>query len=197
MGCVDVDGERVPPAQSCVYQQTLTTIRGVTVSGTTNLCSSGAGTTTTITFTQVGGNVPLLQITPVTVDATAVMSISQTVAGTTEDVPCSNRGLCDPGTGACTCFTGYGSSNGAGGSGFYPDCGYAVGITDCPTCMCGGAHVWRRNQAPPLAASHLLCCDCPCCAQCHVVGTVCALDPRRTRARASRTTPDRTAHFVR
>ena len=36
-------------------------------------------------------------------------------AGTTEDVECSGRGLCDRDSGVCVCFPGYASSDGVGG----------------------------------------------------------------------------------
>ena len=44
--------------------------------------------------------------------------------GTLENHVCSDRGLCDTATGTCTCFPGYGSSDGAGGEGKRGDCGY-------------------------------------------------------------------------
>ena len=49
-------------------------------------------------------------------------------AGTTEEEPCSNRGLCDKVTGQCTCFHGYGMSNGLGGRGTIADCGYKLEV---------------------------------------------------------------------
>jgi hypothetical protein len=45
------------------------------------------------------------------------------VAGTTEDIECSGRGLCDRASGVCVCFPGYSSSDGLGGPGTQGDCG--------------------------------------------------------------------------
>jgi len=46
--------------------------------------------------------------------------------GTTENVPCSNRGLCNKKTGECNCFTDFLSSDGMGGPGDRGDCGYTI-----------------------------------------------------------------------
>eukprot|EP00957_Ditylum_brightwellii_P148284 11289900-Ditylum_brightwellii.AAC.1 len=59
------------------------------------------------------------------------------VKGDKENDECSNRGICDQGTGTCKCFnTGgdkYAGSNGYGNSGDRGDCGFAVSaISDCP-----------------------------------------------------------------
>lgn len=45
-------------------------------------------------------------------------------AGTTESEPCSNRGICNTASGLCDCFAAYTMSNGHGGPGAIPDCGY-------------------------------------------------------------------------
>jgi len=48
------------------------------------------------------------------------------VVGTGEVEPCSNRGLCDVGTGYCSCFGQWSSSDGEGGAGNLKDCGYRI-----------------------------------------------------------------------
>jgi len=50
------------------------------------------------------------------------------ILGTTEDVTCSNHGLCDEETGDCDCFSGWASSNGYGGEGQHGDCGWRINI---------------------------------------------------------------------
>ena len=54
--------------------------------------------------------------------------------GTKESLECANRGLCNRDTGACTCMSGYRSSDGAANSGLIGDCGFHDGITSlaCP-----------------------------------------------------------------
>jgi len=55
------------------------------------------------------------------------------VTCTKELEACSNRGYCDTGTGICTCYTGYETSDGDGASGNRGDCGFASSpITECP-----------------------------------------------------------------
>ena len=46
-----------------------------------------------------------------------------------QNIECSGRGLCDHSTGECACFTGFGSSDGMGGTGTLGDCGYIEPIT--------------------------------------------------------------------
>ena len=54
------------------------------------------------------------------------------VKGTTEDDECSSRGLCDRHTGTCSCFQGYGASDGRGNPGQYADCGHVLGSENVP-----------------------------------------------------------------
>lgn len=54
---------------------------------------------------------------------TQVVSISEYTKGTKEWEECSGRGLCNREDGTCSCFLGYGSSNGQGSPGPYADCG--------------------------------------------------------------------------
>ncbi len=116
----------------------MATIAGVTISmvGGASFCSL-AGTTTSITFRQNSGNLPLISVaaTATSGTVTATVVTGSTIEGTTDNAVCSNRGLCDTGVGVCECFTGYGSSDGDGGSGTLPDCGYNdPAVADaCPT----------------------------------------------------------------
>merc|ERR1712146_426942 len=48
------------------------------------------------------------------------------VKGSTENLECSGRGLCDHSTGACNCFSGYGSSDGEYGEGIRGDCSWEM-----------------------------------------------------------------------
>lgn len=45
-----------------------------------------------------------------------------------ENLECSNRGLCDRSLGSCTCFAGFGASDGAGNKGTIDDCGAVLPI---------------------------------------------------------------------
>ena len=46
--------------------------------------------------------------------------------GTKENAVCSNRGLCQPSSGECLCFEGFGSSDGNNNEGTRRDCGYIL-----------------------------------------------------------------------
>ena len=51
--------------------------------------------------------------------------------GTTENAECSNRGICNRANGICSCFPGFGSSNGKGRhsiAGTRGDCGYVLPV---------------------------------------------------------------------
>jgi hypothetical protein len=50
------------------------------------------------------------------------------ITGTTEDVVCNNRGVCNSFTGECECFAGWASSDGNGSPGLLGDCGYIVDV---------------------------------------------------------------------
>eukprot|EP01036_Dinobryon_divergens_P028154 gene28154-37053_t len=83
------------------------------------------GSAWTVEFLQTFGSLPLMQ-----------------VDGTKENAECSNRGVCETSNGVClcssdfetsngynaegecSCFTGFGSSDGKSGSGTKRDCGY-------------------------------------------------------------------------
>ena len=115
--------------------------------GGTTVCD-GDGVTTTITFTKNPGNVPPMVLTSA-LNAGATLILKEggatssynsgiaSVTGTKEYVECSNRGLCNRGTGVCECHPTYGSSDGGGGIGRIPDCGYLT--TGSANCLLVGA----------------------------------------------------------
>ena len=93
------------------------------------MCTVG-GNTLVITFTTEHGDLPLLQpdFLPQGL-STMDVRISPYTQGSKEMIECSGRGLCSRGNGVCSCFSGYGSSDGAGGPGLYDDCGYIEPIS--------------------------------------------------------------------
>lgn len=117
-------------AAATVYetQQALSTIVGigaVTVSilndGDTDALCTTTGTEILVTFHTSYGDVPLLQFSNTDVDA---FLVEEYVVGTKENLECSGRGLCVTTTGICSCFSGFGSSDGFGGIGTTGDCSY-------------------------------------------------------------------------
>ena len=106
-------------------------------------CLKDSINTITVTFTQDFGRLPTL--VPHTKKLTStdpnsrpvVMKVEHKVIGTKENVPCSNRGVCDVTTGVCTCDIGYTTSNGYGAFGNdlanRGDCGAPITVvTVCP-----------------------------------------------------------------
>ncbi|KAJ8614227.1 hypothetical protein CTAYLR_001148 [Chrysophaeum taylorii] len=81
------------------------------------ICST-AGTDLYVEFLRPTGDVPLI-----TTDRPSIVSIGEYTKGTKEWDECSGRGLCNRDDGTCTCFSGYGSSDGQGSPGPYGDCG--------------------------------------------------------------------------
>ncbi|KDO18240.1 hypothetical protein SPRG_16366 [Saprolegnia parasitica CBS 223.65] len=157
----------------------LTSIHGISVSlssGTT-VCST-TGTTASITFTNNGGDLPLIQIRSV-LSGTNTITLSSkgavgtyggtSAAGTTEGLPCSGRGDCNPSTGICTCVPGFTSSNGAGNPGKLGDCG--AGMTAaCPTVLgkvcnnqgsCDATTQYRCECIPPYTGAYCTNLLCP------------------------------------
>ncbi|CAM9408980.1 unnamed protein product [Discosporangium mesarthrocarpum] len=81
--------------------------------------------TTNLVHDDFGGGPGSGNITIAADSNTTLGGLSPTT-GTTEEMYCSNRGLCARDTGECSCFRGWASSNGAGEIGDRADCGYRV-----------------------------------------------------------------------
>ncbi|KDO22849.1 hypothetical protein SPRG_11986 [Saprolegnia parasitica CBS 223.65] len=159
----------------------LTSIHGiaVTLSSGTTVCST-TGTTASITFTNNGGDLPLIQIRSV-LSGTNTITLSSkgavgtyggtSAAGTTEGLPCSGRGDCNPSTGICTCVPGLRAAfiTGAGNPGILGDCGAGT-TTACPTVLgkvcnnqgsCDGTTQYRCECNPPYTGAYCTNLLCP------------------------------------
>jgi len=104
----------------------LSTIGDVTVTYSVN--TSGAcenNNVISIKFMDNFGSLPSLigAVDSGTISITADGS-GNSIKGTKEDAECSNRGICNTGTGICECFVGFTSSDGNGNAGNRGDCGY-------------------------------------------------------------------------
>ena len=145
-------------AQAKAHFESISTIDGVDVifaDGVTTFCSPGNGDdAVTIVFRGNLGDVPLLKLhdsSPSVViqppdnenDGSnvdelvmvrednaeqTVLFVKESKTGTYENEECGNRGTCDYTTGLCTCFTGYGSSDGSGRMGNRGDCGHKLPV---------------------------------------------------------------------
>lgn len=93
--------------------------------GEDQLCTV-AGNKFAITFLTEHDDLPMIQAATQRIDTFLII---EEVKGTKENIECSGRGLCDHSTGECQCFTGFGSSNGMGGTGTLRDCGYIEPLT--------------------------------------------------------------------
>lgn len=126
--------------------------------GITSVACTSLGNIITISFPQDFGDVPL-----VVPDGTYLTHASfpielpqldakESRKGSKENAYCSNRGICDPSSGICTCAKDFGTSDGKGKIGTAEfnrgDCGYASkSITSCPGEVSCSGH--GLCQGPP------------------------------------------------
>ena len=119
-------------ATTATVKETLESMAGIgevnvdiaTNGNTDSICTS-AGNQFIITFLTEHGDLPELKLTTLSIGTTSdPATVTEYRKGTKEWEECSGKGLCDRSTGICSCFSGYGSSDGKGGEGTKADCGY-------------------------------------------------------------------------
>ena len=88
-----------------------------------SVCSS-ATQTFYVEFKYPTDNVPLITFS----SSGPTITVAEYQPGTKEYSECSGRGLCDYSTGLCSCFTGYGASDGQAKTGTIDNCGYSLPI---------------------------------------------------------------------
>lgn len=84
--------------------------------------------TVRVTFNREHGDLPQALVKEIVIgsDAGLILENSTIQDATTENVVCSDRGLCDYTVGECVCLVGWGSSDGYGNKGPEQDCGYRL-----------------------------------------------------------------------
>jgi hypothetical protein len=101
--------------------EALSTISDVTVSSSSSTLCTSSGNDFYVTFLTEHGDVFILQVSTELIDSMLAIEL---IKGTKENLPCSGRGYCDKSIGECSCYTGFGSSDGMGGKGIIENCGY-------------------------------------------------------------------------
>ena len=143
-----------------------------TFTGGESVVCTASGVSTTLVFqTRHGAHIPAITVTSslasTSVNAPVLAIKSKGASGAFGTTPasvtstkewweCSGRGLCDPATGTCTCYTGYAGSDGRGGEGIRPDCGYAPSPTPT-TCPVGTDSLVCSGQGTCTGASAYQC----------------------------------------
>jgi hypothetical protein len=135
-----------------------------------SLCDD-SGATTSITFTRQPGSLDSVSVLSSLISSGGTPSVAvfekgdfsvlntgfSSVDGTKTPLTCSGRGSCDVSTGLCTCFSKFLSSDGKGGAGTLPDCGY-FDPSDPPTaCPDAGSGTCSGSGACNSSPSALSC----------------------------------------
>jgi hypothetical protein len=113
-------------AQALSNVPSIGAVNVVPVDGVTDSLCTTSGNRFSVTFLQAHGHLPLMTYQVTRLD---VFDITELVAGTTENLECSGRGICDRSIGICNCFIGYGSSDGQGNAGIIGDCGHILAVS--------------------------------------------------------------------
>lgn len=111
------------------------TVGGV-AQGPQRICNDGLVTHIDIEFQSRHGDAPEILIESGVKAGTVNVPLTVTtlVDGTTPVSVCSSRGVCNKNSGGCSCINGFRFSDGEGGAGSIPDCGFEEEEpTDCPS----------------------------------------------------------------
>jgi hypothetical protein len=151
-----------------VRMVTTTSVEDAVSTASTTICNT-AGVDTIIEFTHDSGNLPPLEITSgVTGTAVAISVVTSGTTGyyeasrdgTTESLPCSNRGFCDTSNGLCTCETDFGDSDSTtAAAGTVPNCGYYFG-SGVAACASASDSVIECNGHGSCSGSPSFTCTC-------------------------------------
>lgn len=142
--------------------------------GGDTLCASGDAVTTSIGIRSPYGNLPSFTLIGAVRDASGA-SVALTVSdgkGTKENVYCANHGVCDFDVGTCVCdrnttafpeeWYWWESSDGYGGPGGRPDCGYQrVESTTNVTQACPVGIVFADANSPTIDSMEEASFFCP------------------------------------
>jgi len=114
----------------------------ITYSSGASLCTSDGSNVVSIKFTQDLGDLPFMIVyhndnsadltqgggaaTITTAEDGVILNSISSIKGSHENIECSGRGTCDHELGTCSCYAGYGSSNGNMEAGDRGDCGFKI-----------------------------------------------------------------------
>ena len=88
-----------------------------------NMLCTPTGNQFMVTFQTVHSDLPPMKVVSQS-GITSQVLITEYTKGTKENILCSGQGLCEYSLGTCSCFPGFGNSNGMGGHGEIGDCGH-------------------------------------------------------------------------
>lgn len=150
--------ERIPfDAKSAELQKYIEALPTIG-SGNTKIVMYGAqacidtGVSWTVEFLQAFGSLPLLvpdtrKLLYANSLSDSYVTVTKLVEGTKEDSECSDRGICETGSGVCTCANDFDTSNGYNEAGTRGDCGFATQtIQYCPGAIACSAHGECQNN---------------------------------------------------
>lgn len=147
------------PSQVQKLIESIATIGGpgttkIVFSGHPQACSENGQSSFTVEFLQSFGDLPMLvsdvsKLRYSSSLSSAMVTVSEVVKGSKENIACSGRGVCDYSSGVCNCEPDFDTSNGYNKAGLRGDCGYSTAqrVSVCPGLLACSAH--GRCSGPP------------------------------------------------